>query len=69
MFTILFGYLHQGGLVPALLKLNDELRKPGLPFLKQPVEDEMLQVVFWRTFMPPRHLLLPLYGKRASHLG
>ncbi|KPV74278.1 glycosyltransferase family 22 protein [Rhodotorula graminis WP1] len=55
-FTIMFGYLHQGGLVPATLALNGELRNSTTRIGAARAVD----VVFWRTFMPPRHLLLPL---------
>ncbi|GAA5889266.1 hypothetical protein JCM5296_005850 [Sporobolomyces johnsonii] len=55
LFTILFGYLHQGGLLPAIITLNRELRNSTSPL----VMGETLDIVFWRTFMPPRHLLLP----------
>lgn len=76
LFTTLFGYLHQGGLVPALLKLNEGLRTPGMPFLDVQAGGstgsesmpERIELVFWKTFMPPRHLLLPLQGERLPHL-
>jgi len=61
--TVLLGYLHQGGLVPTLLKLNDELRLgPESTLLKNVVATDGIDFVFWKTFMPPRHLLLPLGG-------
>ncbi|GAA6040508.1 hypothetical protein JCM8097_005439 [Rhodosporidiobolus ruineniae] len=64
LFTILFGHLHQGGLFPALLKLNDELRSPTSALGRA----ERVEVVFWKTFMPPRHLLIPPVAERgASH--
>ncbi|KAI5475906.1 MFS transporter, sucrose transport protein [Pseudohyphozyma bogoriensis] len=65
LFTILFGYLHQGGLVPALLKINDALRVPGLPFLAAASLPLKVEFVFWKTFMPPRHLLFPLLPDSA----
>ncbi|GAA5926955.1 hypothetical protein JCM1841_001597 [Sporobolomyces salmonicolor] len=55
LFTLLFGYVHQGGLLPAIFSLNRELRNSASPL----VMGETLDIVFWRTFMPPRHLLLP----------
>ncbi|GAA5908564.1 hypothetical protein JCM5296_000592 [Sporobolomyces johnsonii] len=55
LFTLLFGYLHQGGLLLAIFALNRELRNSTSPL----VMGETLNIVFWRTFMPPRHLLLP----------
>lgn len=64
LFTALFGYLHQAGLVPSLLALNDSLRSPGMPFLSLPPTTASppaeIELVFWKTFMPPRHLVLPL---------
>ncbi|GAA5963081.1 hypothetical protein JCM8115_002616 [Rhodotorula mucilaginosa] len=57
LFTALFGFLHQGGLIPALFELNSSLRRTSdgqLGALRE------VDLVFWRTFMPPRHLLLPL---------
>jgi len=56
IFTVVFGYLHQGGLVPATLALNVELRDSSTRLGAA----HEVQTVFWRTFMPPRHLLLPL---------
>lgn len=56
IFTALFGYLHQGGLVPATLALNEHLRDST----SRLGAARVVNVVFWRTFMPPRHLLLPL---------
>ena len=60
LFTVLFGYMHQGGLLPALFELNETLREDGLPGLVNPPgSDGAIELVFWRTFMPPRHLFLP----------
>ncbi|GAA5855852.1 hypothetical protein JCM9279_003339 [Rhodotorula babjevae] len=56
IFTLIFGYVHQGGLVPATLALNAELRDPTTRL----GDAREVEAVFWRTFMPPRHLLLPL---------
>ncbi|BGP49627.1 alpha 1,2 mannosyltransferase [Rhodotorula kratochvilovae] len=56
VFTCLFGYMHQGGLLPALFAVNKELQDPTTQLGGAGDVD----VVFWRTFMPPRHLLLPL---------
>ncbi|GAA5860975.1 hypothetical protein JCM3774_003210 [Rhodotorula dairenensis] len=57
LFTALFGFLHQGGIIPALFQLNSDLRatSPGHLGALQEID-----IVFWRTFMPPRHLLLPI---------
>ncbi|KWU44848.1 hypothetical protein RHOSPDRAFT_33670 [Rhodotorula sp. JG-1b] len=62
LFTALFGFLHQGGLIPALFELNSSLRRTSdgqLGALRE------VDIVFWRTFMPPRHLLLPLSSGKA----
>ncbi|GAA5986130.1 hypothetical protein JCM11641_004719 [Rhodosporidiobolus odoratus] len=56
LFTIFFGFLHQGGVVPASLALNADLRDPTTALGRS----AHVNIVFWRTFMPPRHLLLPL---------
>ncbi|GAA6053257.1 hypothetical protein NBRC10513_007170 [Rhodotorula toruloides] len=55
ILIILFGYLHQGGLLPALFALNGQLSDPSIALGARRAVD----IVFWRTFMPPRHLLLP----------
>ncbi|BGP25863.1 phosphatidylinositol glycan, class Z [Rhodotorula toruloides] len=55
IFTILFGYVHQGGLLPALFALNSQLGDSSTALGTSRAVD----IVFWRTFMPPRHLLLP----------
>ncbi|GAA5991121.1 hypothetical protein JCM10908_006546 [Rhodotorula pacifica] len=64
LFTLFFGYLHQGGLLPTLFELNAHLRSGtagDLGALRQ------VDLVFWRTFMPPRHLLLPLSSGEQPH--
>ncbi|GAA6058994.1 hypothetical protein JCM10212_001704 [Sporobolomyces blumeae] len=53
LLTTLFGYLHQGGLVPTLFRLNRGLR------LDLNLNDQSVDLVFYKTFMPPRHLLVP----------
>ncbi|KAL8290620.1 hypothetical protein RQP46_002878 [Phenoliferia psychrophenolica] len=59
IFTTLFGYLHQGGLVPTLLQLNSHLRSPSLLFPSHATPPPSISLIFWKTFMPPRHLLIP----------
>ncbi|TFK51027.1 hypothetical protein OE88DRAFT_1630583 [Heliocybe sulcata] len=48
--TALFGFLHQAGVVPSLFyvhgRISEEISLYG-----------HLDVVYWRTYMPPRHLL------------
>ena len=49
--VLVFGVAHQGGVVPALVAVNARLRSaPPAPS----------QVVVWRTYMPPRHLVTPV---------
>ncbi|GAA5915898.1 hypothetical protein JCM6882_001754 [Rhodosporidiobolus microsporus] len=55
LFTALFGYLHQGGVLPSLFAINNALRDPESALGAKAGVD----IVFWRTFMPPRHLLVP----------
>ncbi|PWN93638.1 hypothetical protein FA10DRAFT_299006 [Acaromyces ingoldii] len=50
LVTLLFSIAHQAGIVPSLLQVNQDL----LHDHQRPVE-----LHFWRSFMPPRHLLLP----------
>ncbi|SCV74890.1 BQ2448_7919 [Microbotryum intermedium] len=54
IFTMVFGYLHQGGLLPSVFRLNETLRSHAFD------SAQSIEIIFWRTFMPPRHLLLPL---------
>ncbi|KAK4047396.1 alpha 1,2 mannosyltransferase [Microbotryomycetes sp. JL201] len=58
IFVATFGYLHQGGLVPTIVMLNDMLRNGTLSDFD--LAGKTVNLVFWRTFMPPRHLTLPL---------
>ncbi|CAN7946949.1 unnamed protein product [Ixodes hexagonus] len=46
---VFFGFLHQGGLVPCLFKLQDHLASQGT--------QQHTTVFFRGTYMPPRHLL------------
>ncbi|GAA5895674.1 glycosylphosphatidylinositol-alpha 1,2 mannosyltransferase [Sporobolomyces salmoneus] len=63
-FTLFFGYLHQGGLVPTLLQLNRGLGNDQSTLFGGNLEK--VELVFWKTFMPPRHLLLPLAEHQAG---
>ncbi|OBZ76959.1 GPI mannosyltransferase 4 [Grifola frondosa] len=49
---ILFGVLHQGGVVPSLFRLHDRIRARG-----PDGQFATLNIVYWKTYMPPRHLL------------
>ena len=52
--VILFNILHQGGLLPAQLALNQSFRNhpPHTP----------TEVFIWRTLSSPRHLVVPTRG-------
>ncbi|KAH7910895.1 glycosyltransferase family 22 protein [Hygrophoropsis aurantiaca] len=47
--AVMFGILHQGGVVPSLLHLHDKLMSISS---SQPVH-----IIYWKTYMPPRYLL------------
>ncbi|EIW79621.1 glycosyltransferase family 22 protein [Coniophora puteana RWD-64-598 SS2] len=46
--AVLFGFLHQGGVVPSLMYLHGELAS-------SPTTN--ITIAYWKTYMPPRHLL------------
>lgn len=48
----LFGVLHQGGVVPSLFRIHDIVYNDARGI---PTQD--FQIVYWKTYMPPRHLL------------
>ncbi|TFK82885.1 glycosyltransferase family 22 protein [Polyporus arcularius HHB13444] len=50
--AILFGMLHQGGVVPSLFRVHDIIYGE-----RTPTFDQRFYVVYWKTYMPPRHLL------------
>lgn len=54
MATLLFGYLHQGGILPALQRL-DALALAHAP----------LRVISWKSFGVPRSLVDPARGELA----
>ncbi|KAM0746928.1 hypothetical protein T439DRAFT_383572 [Meredithblackwellia eburnea MCA 4105] len=56
LLTTVFSFLHQGGLVPTLLQLNTKIA-PSNP-KQQSNQTSNLEVIFWKTFMPPRSLLV-----------
>jgi phosphatidylinositol glycan class Z len=59
--AIFFGLLHQAGTIPAMLSVHSQL-----PGLQEDLESMPFQLLFWRSFMPPRHLILPaLRGAKA----
>eukprot|EP01135_Chromosphaera_perkinsii_P004020 Nk52_evm33s266 gene=Nk52_evmTU33s266 len=72
ILSIFFGFMHQGGLVPSLMKFQSILCDPS-QFVSQqvsPFKDisyakqardgvvEDIHFVFYHTYMPPRHLLM-----------
>ncbi|XP_041624473.1 GPI mannosyltransferase 4 isoform X4 [Vulpes lagopus] len=60
--ALLFGCLHQGGLVPGLGHLEQVVHAPALP--SRPTHYTLL---FTHTYMPPRHLLhLPGLGSSVE---
>ena len=54
--AIVYGVLHQGGVVPSLIGLHDRLvtlkhnAAPGF-------NGTLASVTYWKTYMPPWHLL------------
>ncbi|XP_041348978.1 GPI mannosyltransferase 4-like [Gigantopelta aegis] len=51
LFTILFGFLHQGQLVPALMDMQSHLARA-------PKTGTNNHLLFFHTYTPPRHFLL-----------
>lgn len=56
--VLLFCVAHQAGIIPSILGI-------GL-FLKSKTSEGGHRFLFWRTFMPPRHLLLPFLPSSAD---
>eukprot|EP00818_Percolomonas_sp_WS_P005506 CAMPEP_0117442356 /NCGR_PEP_ID=MMETSP0759-20121206/4107_1 /TAXON_ID=63605 /ORGANISM="Percolomonas cosmopolitus, Strain WS" /LENGTH=416 /DNA_ID=CAMNT_0005234237 /DNA_START=485 /DNA_END=1735 /DNA_ORIENTATION=- len=60
VFIVIFGYLHQGGVVPSLRQFAKESRAN---VLQMPVSDRLfstdypLNVIYSHTYMPPKYLL------------
>ncbi|PIL28853.1 hypothetical protein GSI_08899 [Ganoderma sinense ZZ0214-1] len=50
--AVLFGVLHQGGVVPSLFRVHDIVHDPATG-----LSAHDYRVVYWKTYMPPRHLL------------
>ncbi|PWN51177.1 hypothetical protein IE53DRAFT_386472 [Violaceomyces palustris] len=57
--TLFFGYLHQGGLVPAMLWTSEHRGSSGV---------DMHKFIFWRTFKPPAHLI-PTLSTAGDRVG
>ncbi|CEH11890.1 Putative alpha 1,2 mannosyltransferase [Ceraceosorus bombacis] len=76
VLTILFSFLHHGAVLPTLFNINNALSgRKSAGWL--PLSDHTgpasptasLHIIFWRTFMPPRHLILPLQPRGSSQGG
>lgn len=67
-FILFFACGHQGGLIPALLDLNRDIRRAQAAdsVWSSGSEFHSLTVNVWHTFMPPRHLLLALSPKARN---
>ena len=52
LLALLFGVLHQGGVVPSLFRVHDMIYSATTPTV-----DQRFYVLYWKTYMPPRHLL------------
>jgi len=50
LLAFIFGVLHQGGVVPSLFYLHERIS--AVDFI-----DNAAQIIYWKTYMPPRHLL------------
>lgn len=53
--AIFFGILHQGGTIPSMIDIQTLL-----PSLASDQDTSSIQLLFWNSFMPPRHLILPI---------
>ena len=53
LFTSFFGYAQQGGVEPSLMNIGERIRMNSRMYGK-PI---MNNIVYWHTYMPPRHLL------------
>lgn len=49
VLVLLFGVLHQGGVVPSLFYLHDKISSMDVT--------HSARIVYWKTYMPPLHLL------------
>ena len=58
LLTLLFGVLHQGGVLSSLCYLHNRISAAG--------SAENTQIIYWKTYMPPRHLLA--IKERGTHI-
>ncbi|KAI1792690.1 Alg9-like mannosyltransferase family-domain-containing protein [Ganoderma leucocontextum] len=61
VLAVLFGILHQGGVVPSLFRVHDIVYDPATGLTAHDY-----RVVYWKTYMPPRHLLAVRQSDHAS---
>ncbi|OSD00990.1 glycosyltransferase family 22 protein [Trametes coccinea BRFM310] len=62
VLAVLFGVLHQGGVVPSLFRIHDMIyRTPD------GTDPRDFRIVYWKTYMPPRHLLAVPQSDIDSH--
>ncbi|EKM57320.1 glycosyltransferase family 22 protein [Phanerochaete carnosa HHB-10118-sp] len=47
VLAVIFGFLHQGGIVPSLFRVHELVQQTN----------HSSAIVYWKTYMPPRHLL------------
>ncbi|KAI0649779.1 Alg9-like mannosyltransferase family-domain-containing protein [Trametes meyenii] len=52
ILAVLFGVLHQGGVVPSLFRVHDIVYDEAIG-----LSSHDFRVIYWKTYMPPRHLL------------
>ncbi|KAI9060016.1 glycosyltransferase family 22 protein [Trametes sanguinea] len=52
VLAVLFGVLHQGGVVPSLFRVHDMIYRSS-----DGIDSRNFRIVYWKTYMPPRHLL------------
>ncbi|KAI0329794.1 hypothetical protein GY45DRAFT_1279144 [Cubamyces sp. BRFM 1775] len=52
ILATLFGVLHQGGVIPSLFRVHAIINDTS-----SALNSRNFEVVYWRTYMPPRHLL------------
>ncbi|KAI0819879.1 Alg9-like mannosyltransferase family-domain-containing protein [Trametes gibbosa] len=65
VLVVLFGILHQGGVVPSLFRVHDIVYAdpPGL-------DTHDVRIIYWKTYMPPRHLLaIPQRDTLSKQVG
>ncbi|KAI0929168.1 hypothetical protein AcW1_006188 [Taiwanofungus camphoratus] len=65
---VIFGIFHQGGIVPSLFYLHDEIDLASTKALMV-AERQTVDVIYWKTYMPPFHLLnIPKQDVRSGQI-